>query len=80
MNGPLSMSEAELLALEARHDQFIRDGRHIREHLRHCEFSDQQSVDGFDAMLAYIGILDEVKASPDITQPQAEMACHGDES
>lgn len=70
MKGPLSISEAELLALEARHDQFIKDGRHIREHLRHCEYSDQQALEGFDAMLAYIGVLDEVKNPQPITQPK----------
>lgn len=79
MNGPISMSEADLLALEARQDAFIKAGKHIRQHLTHCEYGDKEALEGFDSILAYVGILDEVKREDEITQPTAEMAVHNDE-
>ena len=77
--GPLSMSEADLLALEARHDSFIKAGKHIRQHLTHCEYGDREALEGFDSILAYVGILDEVKREDEITQPRGEMAVHHEE-
>lgn len=67
-------TETERLAFEERYQKLVDDAKHIREHLRHCEYSDQRAVDGFDEILKALGIHDRVVAKDGITQPAAEMA------
>ena len=77
--GPLSMSEADLAALETQGRELVEAGKRIHQHLSHCEYSDIKTLYGFFDILKYVGIYDEVVNPKPITQPQAEMACHHEE-
>lgn len=74
--GPLSMSEADLAALEEWHRGMVSGCNRIREHLCNCHHSDQKTLDAFDDLLKYMGLHDDVVGPEPITQPQAEMAVH----
>lgn len=67
------MSEAELLALEERHDKLLAGAKRIRYHLTECEQGDAKTLADFDELLAYIGITDQV-VPQDSKQPDGEMA------
>ena len=73
MNARVSL-EQDLAALEAHYQGLIADAKHIREHVRHCEYSDPRTVEGFDRLLCALGIYDKVTQVEDITQPAGEMA------
>lgn len=70
MNGPLSMSEAELLALEARHDAVVDGAKRIRYHLGACEHGDEKTWAAFHDLLKFAGIHDDVVQEPPLTQPK----------
>lgn len=75
---PLSITEAELLALEQEHDRMLDGAKRIRYHLLNCENGDLPTFQAFEELLKYIGFHDEVvKATTDKTPKQrwAEMAC-----
>ena len=74
ITGPLSTTEADLLALEQRAHAVIEGARRIRYHLGACEHGDAQTWAAFHELLKYAGIHDEVVPVEPITQPQAEMA------
>ena len=67
MEGPLSMSEADLAALEERHDQMKVARVLVRQHLTHCEHGDAKTLLAFDTLMQYIGIHEDDKP---ITQPK----------
>ena len=46
--------------MEGRLDELTVAARRVREHLTHCEHSDQQSIDGFDEILKALGIFDRI--------------------
>lgn len=71
--GPFTMSEAELLALEERHDKMLADAKRVRYHLTECEKGDAKTLEAFDSILCYIGIFGDVVFT-EPTQPTAEMA------
>lgn len=74
LEGPFSMSEADQLALEQRHDDMVKAGKRVREHLCNCEHGDADTLKGFDDLLRYIGIYHEVSGDGTlaelITQPR----------
>lgn len=74
--GPLSMSEAELAALETQGAELVSAGKLVREHLSNCPYSDQKTLDAFDLLLKYAGIHDLVTKVEPVERPQGEMACH----
>lgn len=78
MTGPLSVTEAELLALEQRQEAVVAGAKRIRYHLGACQYGDAQTWADFHELLKYAGIHQEVVEEPtdsaDTTQPQAEMA------
>lgn len=81
--GPLSMSEAdlleaELLALEQQHDTMLAAAKRVRYHLTECGHGDAKTLKALDDLLKYIGIHDQVVPRP-ITQPSGEMAVHHEE-
>lgn len=77
--GPLSMSEADLAALETQGRDLVAAGKLVYEHMRHCDvYGSMDQLQAIETLLKYIGIWDKVVPQP-ITQPQAEMACHGDD-
>lgn len=76
MNGPLSMSESDLEALEERHQLIVGGAKLARSHLTNCSRGDQRTLDAFDDLLKYIGIYEQVVNPEPITQPTAEMAVH----
>lgn len=74
MNGPLSTTEADLLAIEARYAKMIEDAKRIRQHLTHCEYGSDRELAGFDNLLCALGIHAEVVPDEIHTKPQQEMA------
>lgn len=75
VTGPLSMSEADLLALEQRHDDMVAAGKRVREHLTQCDRGDMKTLQALDELLKYIGIHEYV-VPQEVTQPRGEMAAH----
>ena len=65
--GPLSMSEADLAALEERHEAMKQARILVRQHLTHCEHGDAKTLFAFDMLMQYIGIHEDDKL---ITQPK----------
>lgn len=76
-SGPLSMSEADLAALETRGRELVAAGKLVYQHMRHCDaYGSMEQLQAIETLLKYIGIYDEVVNPKHITQPQAEMAVH----
>ncbi len=70
MNGPLCTTEAELIALEERHDKVVAGAKRIRYHIMNCQFGDTQTFEAFEELLKYIGIpTDVVQTEPVVEQP-----------
>lgn len=67
---PLSMSEAELAALEEQGRELVEAGKTVRHHLTNCHHGDQRTLNALDALLKYIGIHDKVVPSYVPTQPK----------
>lgn len=74
MNGPLSTTEAELLALEERHDRMLAGAKRIRYHLLNCEHGDSKTFEAFEELLKYIGIYDQVVSSEPIPEQPKDFA------
>ena len=70
------MAEADLLALERRHDSLIAAGKRVRYHLTECDKGDARTLLALDELLKYIGIHDQVVPQQEVTQPTGHMAVH----
>lgn len=77
-SGPLSESEAQVLALEQREQSVVEGAKLVRYHLSQCEHGDAKTWAAFEALLCYAGIRDKVVPQP-VSQPAGEMACHNEE-
>lgn len=81
VEGPLAMSEAELLALEQEHDNIVGGAKLVWDHLTNCEHSDAKTIAAFERILKYVGIDDEVCVVKlaNFKQPAGEMAVHNED-
>lgn len=70
LTGPLSMSEADLAALETRGRELVEAGKLVYQHMRHCDaYGSMDQLEACETLLKYIGIWDQVVPQP-ITQPK----------